>query len=67
MNKLNRVVVDLAKDNIQLHGIDRTETSTWCRRLKRDNWLKVLLNKVGPGVVGLEWKRVQVHIIGINT
>ena len=49
MNNLSRVGIDLAKNIFQLHGIDRTETSTWCRRLKRDNWIKVLLNKVEPG------------------
>ena len=30
MNNLSRVGVDLAKNIYQLHGIDRTETSTWC-------------------------------------
>lgn len=55
MNKLNRVGIDLAKNIFQLHGVDRTETSTWCRRLKRDNWVKVLLNKVEPGCeIGME-------------
>ncbi|MCH8976979.1 MAG: IS110 family transposase, partial [Proteobacteria bacterium] len=42
MNNLSRVGVDLAKNIFQLHGIDRTETTIWCRRLKRDNWIKVL-------------------------
>jgi transposase len=55
MNKLNRVGIDLAKNIFQLHGVNRTETSTWCRRLKRDNWIKVLLNKVEPGCeIGME-------------
>ena len=55
MYKLSRVGVDLAKNIFQLHGVDRTETSTWCRRLKRDNWIKVLLNKVEPGCeIGME-------------
>ena len=55
MNNLSRVGVDLAKNIFQLHGIDRTETTTWCRRLKRDNWIKVLLNKVEPGCeIGME-------------
>jgi transposase len=55
MNNLSRVGVDLAKNIYQLHGVDRTETSTWCRRLKRDNWIKVLLNKAEPGCeIGME-------------
>jgi len=55
MNNLSRVGVDLAKNIFQLHGIDRTETTIWCRRLKRDNWIKVLLNKVEPGCkIGME-------------
>lgn len=55
MNNLRRVGVDLAKNIFQLHGVDRTETSTWCRRLKRDNWINVLLKKIEPGcVIGME-------------
>ena len=55
MNNLSRVGIDLAKNIYQLHGVNRTETSTWCRRLKRDNWIKVLLNKVEPGCeIGME-------------
>jgi len=48
MNKLSRIGIDLAKNIFQLHGVNRTETSTRCRRLKRDNWIKVLLNKIEP-------------------
>ena len=48
MNNLSRVGIDLEKNIFQLHGIDRTDTTTWCRRLKRDNCIKVLLNKVTP-------------------
>ncbi len=55
MNKLNRVGVDLAKNIFQLHGVDRTGRSTWCRRLKRDTCIKVLLKKVEPGCeIGME-------------
>ena len=55
MNNLSRVGIDLAKNIFQLHGVNRSETSTWCRRLKRDNWIKVLLNKVEPGCeIGME-------------
>ena len=55
MNKLSRVGIDLAKNVFQLHGVDRHEKAVWCRRLKRDNQLKVLLEKVEPDcVVGME-------------
>jgi len=55
MNKLSRVGVDLAKNVFQLHGVDRHGESAWRRRLTRNNWLKVLLDKVEPGcVIGME-------------
>jgi transposase len=55
MNKLSRVGIDLAKNVFQLHGVDRHGESIWRRRLTRDNWLKVLLDKVEPGcVIGME-------------
>jgi transposase len=53
--KLSRVGIDLAKNVFQLHGVDRAETTTWRRRLKRNDWIKVLLNKVEPGCeIGME-------------
>jgi len=55
MNKLSRVGVDLAKNVFQLHGVDRHGEKTWCRRLTRDKWLRVLLDKIEPGcVIGME-------------
>jgi transposase len=55
MNKLSRVGIDLAKNVFQLHGVDRHGESAWRRRLTRDSWLKVLLDKVDPGcVIGME-------------
>jgi transposase len=55
MNKLSRVGVDLAKNVFQLHGVDRHGETAWRRRLTRDKWLKVLLDKVEPGcVIGME-------------
>jgi len=51
MNKLSRVGVDLAKNVFQLHGVDRHRESAWRRRLTRDNWLKVLLDKAEPSCV----------------
>ena len=53
--KLSRVGVDLAKNVYQLHGVDRFGKSTWKRRLKRHQWLKVLLDKTEPScVIGME-------------
>lgn len=55
MNKLSRVGVDLAKNVFQLHGVDRHGESAWRRRLTRNDWLKVLLDKVEPGcTIGME-------------
>ena len=53
--KLSRVGVDLAKNVYQLHGVDRSGKTVWKRRLKRHQWLKVLLDKAHPGcVIGME-------------
>jgi transposase len=53
--KLSRIGIDLAKNVFQLHGIDRHGKTVWKRRLKRDQWLEVLLDKVEPGcVMGME-------------
>ena len=55
MNKLSRVGIDLAKNVFQLHGVDRNEKIVWRRRLTRDNWQRVLLDKVEPGcTIGME-------------
>jgi transposase len=53
--KLSRVGVDLAKNVYQLHGVDRFGKTVWKRRLKRHQWLQVLLDKTEPGcVIGME-------------
>jgi transposase len=53
--KLNRIGVDLAKNVYQLHGVDRSEKGIWQRRLKRDNWVKVLMNNAEGGCeIGME-------------
>jgi len=55
MNKLSRVGIDLAKNVFQLHGVDRHGKAVWRRRLTRDKWLRVLLEKVEPGCeIGME-------------
>ena len=53
--KLSRVGIDLAKNVFQLHGVDRSGKSVWKRRLKRHQWLKVLLDRTEPGCeIGME-------------
>ena len=53
--KLSYVGVDLAKNVFQLHGIDSHGQAVWRRRLRRKQWLKVLLETVEPGcIIGME-------------
>jgi transposase len=53
--KLSRIGIDLAKNVFQLHGVDRHGKAVWKRRLKRDQWLKAVLDKAEPGcVIGME-------------
>lgn len=53
--KIIRVGVDLAKSVFQVHGVDRDEKPVWKRKLKRDEWIKILLEKIEPGcVIGME-------------
>ena len=64
--KLSYVGIDLAKNVFQLHGTDRRGKAIWHRRLRRHQWLKVLLDTIEPGcVIGMEacsgahhWSRV---------
>ena len=53
--KIIRVGVDLAKNVFQLHGVDRKGNPVWRQRLRREKWLKVLLEQVDPGCeIGME-------------
>ena len=53
--KLSRVGVDLAKNVYQLHGVDRHGKAVWKRRLRRHEWLQVLMDTVEPGCeIGME-------------
>ena len=53
--KLSRVGIDLAKNVYQLHGVDRFGNTILKRRLKRHQWLKLLLDKTEPScVIGME-------------
>ena len=53
--KLMRVGIDLAKNVFQVHGVDRSERSVWRRRLRREDWIKVLTERIDPGCeIGME-------------
>ena len=53
--KLIRVGVDLAKSVFQIHGVDRSERTTWRRRLRREDWIDALRERLEPGgEVGME-------------
>jgi len=53
--KLSYVGIDLAKNVFQVHGIDRHGQPVWRRRLRRQQWLKVLLESVELGcIIGME-------------
>ncbi len=53
--KLSYLGVDLAKNVFQLHGVDRKGNAVWRRRLRRHQWVRVLLETVEPGcVIGME-------------
>ena len=53
--KLIRVGVDLAKNVFQVHGVDRKEKAIWRRRLRREDWVKMLEGTVEPGCeIGME-------------
>jgi transposase len=53
--KLIRVGVDLAKSVFQIHGVDRSERMTWRRRLRREDWIDALRERLEPGgEIGME-------------
>jgi transposase len=52
---ISRIGIDLAKNVFQLHGVDRHGKVVWKRRLKRDQWLKAVLDRGQPGCeIGME-------------
>jgi transposase len=53
--KLIRIGVDLAKNVLQVHGVDRFEKPVWCKKLNRQEWLKTVLERIEPGCeIGME-------------
>ncbi len=52
---ISRIGIDLAKNVFQLHGVDRHGKAVWKRRLKRDQWLKAVMDHADPGcAIGME-------------
>ena len=52
---ISRIGIDLAKNVFQLHGVDRQGKVVWKRRLKRDQWLKAVMDDAEPGCeIGME-------------
>jgi len=52
---ISRIGIDLAKNVFQLHGVDRHGKAVWKRRLKRDQWLKTVVDQAEPGCeIGME-------------
>jgi hypothetical protein len=52
---LIRVGVDLAKQVFQVQGVDRHERTAWRRRLRREDWIDVLRERIEPcGETGME-------------
>ena len=53
--KLSRIGIDLTKNVLQLHGVDHSGKTVWKRRLKRNQWLKAVLDQGEPGCeIGME-------------
>ena len=52
---ISRIGIDLAKNVFQLHGVDRRGKAVWKRRLRRDQWMKAVLDRGEPGCeIGME-------------
>ena len=53
--KINRVGIDLAKNVFQVHAVDDRGKRVWKRQLKRDNWLRVLVERIDTDCeIGME-------------
>lgn len=52
---LTRVGVDIAKSVFHVHGVDRHDKTQWQAKLKRNQWLDALCDRVAPGAeIGME-------------
>lgn len=52
---ITRVGVDIAKSVFHVHGVDRHDHTKWQAKLKRDQWLDALCDRVAQGAeIGME-------------
>lgn len=52
---LSRAGVDIAKSVFHIHAVDGHDHPVWQAKLKRDNWLEVVCERLAPGAeIGLE-------------
>ena len=52
---LSRAGVDIAKSVFHIHAVDGHDQPVWQAKLKRDNWLEVVCERLAPGAeIGLE-------------
>lgn len=47
--KIKRIGVDIAKNVFHVHGVDRHGSLIWQRKLKRNEWISAVCEKVEPG------------------
>jgi len=57
---ITRVGVDIAKAVFHVHGADRHDQIQWQAKLKRNQWLDALCERVAP----LVWRPVRLRTIG---
>ena len=53
MNMCSRAGVDIGKSVFHVHGVGRDEQPRWRGKLKRDQWLKALSDRLAPGAESL--------------
>jgi|SRR5210317_993823 transposase len=55
MKNITRVGVDIAKSVFHIHAVDGHDKQVWQAKLKRDQWLAALTERLAPGAeVGME-------------
>ena len=55
MKNITRVGVDIAKSVFHIHAVDGHDKQVWQAKLKRDQWLAALTERLAPGAeVGIE-------------
>ena len=53
MNNITRVGLDIAKSVFHMHAVDRHDKQVWQAKLKRDQWLEALSDRLAPGAESL--------------